>query len=216
MLTKRQHELLSFLITYQSKNAISPSYEEMRDALHLRSKSAVHALVEGLEKRGYCRKVPHSARAIEILKNPLDTIPSALSHERELDLLSLEKNVPYFGLMPSATSMDFLENSQSTFMLPSSLGEESNELIALTVQGDFLKDFGILSGDVLVLKLQKNLEEEMLALVSVGHKLMLRKCSLEGGRVFLKTANRYMIPESYFLEEIKVHGKVSSLLREKI
>lgn len=220
MLTKRQHELLSFLVAYQKDNVRSPSYEEMRAALQLKSKSAVHALVEGLVKRKYCRRVPNRARALKILKTPESE--AAKLGEATAGSISPSSegvfSVPFYGTLSSAASLALLERAEGDtpilkVLLPEDI-QDPQEVLSFTLSGDFLRDWGILSGDTLIVKKGSISKEGAIMLVSVGDKLMLRKWVGAGSRITLKTANRYMIPETHTLEEIKIHGTLVYLHRE--
>ena len=200
MLTKRQHELLAFLVDYQKRNALSPSYEEICVGLNLRSKSAVHGLVNGLEKRGYCKRSPNRARAIEILKT-VDHDVEALSIS-STDLLS----VPFFGSMGSVSSLDFLDHPQGFFRILGEYFPQDSDFRAFEIQGDYLKDWGILSGDKGVFKNTEEAIDGALMLVSADQKLMVRKWVNEGSKVTLKTASKYMIPEVYSKEQVRIYG----------
>ena len=180
MLTKRQHELLSFLVDYQKDNVRSPSYEEMRAALGLKSKSAVHALVEGLIKRKYCRRVPNRARALKIIKTPeseaakLGNTPAGAPAPSG-DLWS----VSAYGAITSSASTDVLTAPDAPITvvksaLPEGI-ENPSDLMAMTLYGDFLRDWGALSGDTLVFQKTDTPKDGGIMLVSVEDKLMLRE-----------------------------------------
>ncbi len=211
MLTKRQHELLAFLVDYQTRNALSPSYEEICRALKLRSKSAVHGLVNGLEKRGYCKRFPNRARAIEILKT-VDSDMAALGTLSPSSSSSDVQVIPFFGILGSVGSLSTMDMPQRTVNVLKEFLPEG-DLKAFEVQGDFLKDWGILNGDQVIFQATTEGMHDMVMLVSIDQKLMLRKWVNEGHRVTLKTANRYMIPEIHFKEQVKVHGKMVFLWR---
>ena len=216
MLTKRQHELLSFLVSYQKDNVRSPSYEEMRQALDLQSKSAIHALVEGLVKRKYCKRIPNRARALKILKTPEDEV-AALGSVSAPAGPSDTWSIPFFGAITSTASVDvFLKPSAPLNVVKASLPkgvDNPDSLMAMNIQGDFLREWGVLSGDMLVFQKTDAPVEAGIMLVSVEDKLMLRKWTNEGGRITLRTANRYLIPETHHMDEIRIHGKLVYLTR---
>lgn len=216
VLTRRQHELLSFLIHYQKRHGISPSYDEMREGMALRSKSTVHSLVEALKKKGYCKLSPHAARTIEVLKTPDQDQEVFDAYEKQIESTNSPTlpSIPLFGSLPSSISLNFLEDSQSAFSLNRVLFPEG-DLFALTLQGDFLKEFALLNEDILILKKTNTGHHGGLFLVSVDHELMLRRFEVEGTRILLKTSNKYMIPRAHEEKEICVHGEVVGLLRTK-
>lgn len=214
MLTKRQHELLSFLIQYQLGHGLSPSYDEMRRALKLQSKSTVHSLVEGLEKRGYCKRSPHAARTIEVLKTPDQDQETFNQHQEKMGggYQSQGVTIPFFGALPSTIGLDFLDHPKGSVAIVRDSFPEG-DLFALTLQGDFLKEWGLLNGDTLILRKETKGIHDKLMLVSVGHELMLRRYEIERNHVSLKTANKYMIPRVQTFEDIKIHGEVVGLVR---
>jgi repressor LexA len=209
VLTKRQHELLSFLIQHQKQHGMSPSYDEMRQHLNLQSKSTVHSLVEGLEKRGYCKRSPHAARTIEVIKTPDQDKLS----DMDISPKSQGTEIPFFGVLPSTISLDFLDHPKETFQIVRDHFPDG-DLFSLAIQGDFLKEWGILNGDTLILKKETGGTHDTLTLVSVGHELMLRHYGLEGSRISLKTANKYMIPRVESPDNITIHGVVVGLFRK--
>ena len=216
VLTRRQHELLSFLIHYQKHHGISPSYDEMRQGLNLRSKSTVHSLVEALKKRGYCKLSPHAARTIEVLKTPDQDQEVFDAHEKQIEPLTngVMAEIPLFRSLPSSISLNFLDAPYSTLSLNRGLFPEG-DLFALSLQGDFLKEAALLNEDILILKKTNIGRHGGLFLVSVDHELMLRRFEVEGVRVLLKTSNKYMIPRAHNEKEVCVHGEVVGLLRAK-
>jgi repressor LexA len=212
VLTKRQHELLAFLVDYQKSNALSPSYEEICRGLQLKSKSAVHGLVNGLEKRGYCRRVPNQARAIEILKTVEDDVGALATKSFSASSDDLA-TVPFFGILGSVGSLDLLSTPQSFLKVMKESLPERSDFRAFEIQGDFLKDWGILAGDKVVFDNTNEWVSGGAMLVSRDEKLMIRKWEDEGHRVTLKTANKYMIPEVYPKEVVGIHGVLVFLLR---
>jgi repressor LexA len=212
VLTKRQYELLAFLVDYQKRNALSPSYEEISRTLHLRSKSTVHGLVKGLEKRGYCKRVPNRARAIEILKTVEDDREALETKESGLMSENLV-SVPFFGTLGAVGSLDILSAPQSFLKVVKESLPQGSHFRVFEVQGDFLKDGGILNGDKVVFENTNEWRSGAVVLVSKDQKLMIRKWEDEGHRVTLKTGNKYMIPEVHPKEHLCVHGALVLLSR---
>lgn len=216
MLTKRQHELLSFLVDYQARNAVSPSYEEIGKALNLTSKSAVHGLVSGLVKRGYCKRSANKARAIKILKKPetqSDVMVKAPPAVSEGDAFS----IPFFGPITSTALVDVLQVNQKPIILSKSYFPEriqsADQLMAFEVQGDFLQTHAVLDKDIVVVEKTSELREGTCMLFSVNNQLLLRRWKHEGDKIEVIQANKYMTPVSFFAEDVKVHGHVVFLKR---
>jgi repressor LexA len=203
VLTKRQHELMVFLVHYQETHSHSPSYEEIAQALHLKSKSAVSSLINNLVKRGYCRRVPNRARSIQILK------PIEDNNRNTKSLISSSEgvvSVPFFGTLGNSASLDLLSVPQSVLKIAKDSLPQGPDFRAFDVKGEYLKDWGILPGDNIVFKTTNESINGGVMLISRGKYLMVRKLEHAGHKVILKTANRFTIPELYPKEDIAVHG----------
>lgn len=214
MLTRRQHELLTFLVTYQKHRGVSPSYEEMGEALGLKSKSAVHGLIEGLEKKGYCQKEPNRARALKILKTPdADTKKLQESGLRSEGAETIQ--VPFFGHMTSSARKDLLSMPKKSInFLRAAFPPGGDDLFAFSIQGDFLKEWGILEGDLVVFQKTDHPIEGGVLLTVAGESLMIRKWEEDGrGRVTLKAANKYLIPEVHERSKLQAQGTLVHVSR---
>jgi repressor LexA len=216
MLTKKQHELLMFINDRLGDTGISPSFEEMKDALDLKSKSGVHRLISALEERGFIRRLPNRARALEILKIPETataklapiasapkTIPIAAN-----DILEL----PLHGRIAAGQPIEAIEGQDSLSVPAAFLG--SGEHYALEVAGDSMVEEGILDGDyALIRKAEVAREGEIVVALVDGHDATLKTFRREGSMVRLDPANRNYEPQRYSPEQVSIQGTLAGLLR---
>ena len=173
MLTQKQHELLLYIYHHLTGHGVSPSFEEMKDALGLRSKSGIHRLVTGLEERGFIRRLPHRARAIEVLRLPDDVsqavaraqgfAPRVIEGDRKAPepedalagaVLSGEADatqLPLYGRIAAGTPIEALRDSTNFVDVPTSLLSRG-EHYALEVEGDSMTEAGILDGDTVIIQ----------------------------------------------------------------
>lgn len=227
MLTRKQHELLRFIQIRLEETGISPSFEEMKDALDLKSKSGVHRLISALEERGFIRRLPNRARALEVIKLPEDVSnkPSpraaansndALAGQRKPATMSAPANdvivVPLHGRIAAGMPIEALEG-QSTLPVPAAL-LGSGEHYALEVSGDSMIDAGILDGDyALVRRADTARDGEIIVALVRGEEATLKYMRKEGGMVRLDPANAAHEPQVYRPDEVVVQGKLAGLLR---
>ena len=172
MLTKKQRELLLFINQRLTATGVSPSFDEMKDALHLKSKSGIHRLVSGLEERGFIRRLPHRARALEVVKLPEESaVPAAGATERgrfsptvirgdfggSLPGSPVAQDVeavdlPLYGRIAAGTPIEALRDQSTTVGVPGSLLGRGGEHYALEVAGDSMIEAGILDGDTVIIQ----------------------------------------------------------------
>src|SRR5580704_4569371 len=164
MLTKKQHELLTFINRRLSATGIAPSFDEMKDALNLRSKSGIHRLISGLEERGFIRRLPHRARALEVVKLPEESAASTATERGRFSPTVIRgdfsgslpgapvandveaMNLPLYGRIAAGTPIEALRDQSTTVGVPASLLSRSGEHYALEVSGDSMIEAGILDG----------------------------------------------------------------------
>ena len=227
MLTAKQHELLLFIQKRLEETGISPSFEEMKDALDLKSKSGVHRLISALEERGFIRRLPNRARALEVLKQPdnveskapvaansNDAIGKAMSApsatpEAANDVIE----IPLHGRIAAGAPIEALEDHQSLPVPAALLG--TGEHYALEVSGDSMMEAGILDGDfALVRKSETARDGEIVVALVRGEEATLKYLHREsGGMVRLDPANGAYDPQVYPSNEVEVQGKLAGLLR---
>ncbi len=224
MLTRKQHELLRFIQTRLEESGISPSFEEMKEALDLKSKSGVHRLISALEERGFIRRLPNRARALEVLRQPEDTNskpvqPAAPANSNETSAPRAMPEpandvveIPLHGRIAAGVPIEALEG-QSTLPVPAAL-LGSGEHYALEVSGDSMIDAGILDGDFALVKRTTNARDgEIVVALVRGEEATLKYLRREGSMVRLDPANAAYEPQVYGPDEVEVQGKLAGLLR---
>ena len=220
MLTRKQHELICFIQDRLAETGISPSFEEMKEALDLKSKSGVHRLISALEEREFIRRLPNRARALEVLRMP----------EREGGkVVPIRSNIPAPSLPAAANSNDIIElplhgriaagvpieamEGQSSLSVPAAL-LGPGEHYALEVSGDSMIDAGILDGDyALIRKTETARDGEIIVALVNDHEATLKYFRNLGRDVRLDPANATHEPQLYKAEQVRVQGRLAGLLR---
>ena len=224
MLTAKQHELLHFIQEKLDESGISPSFEEMKEALGLKSKSGIHRLISALEERGFLRRLPNRARALEVIKLP-EGSKTAAPVARET-VVPLRKPAP--ALRPIAAN-DIIEvplHGRIAAGVPIEAFEDHNQLAvpaallgagdhyALEVSGDSMIEAGILDGDyALIQKADTAREGDIVVALVDGQDATLKYFRREGRMIRLDPANSAYEPQRYEAERVMVQGRLSGLLR---
>ncbi|GIX20158.1 MAG: LexA repressor [Erythrobacter sp.] len=222
MLTAKQHELLRFIQQRLEETGISPSFEEMKEALDLKSKSGVHRLISALEERGFLRRLPNRARALEVIRQPGDVTPiragigaasgPAMPRTPAPEPANYVIELPLHGRIAAGAPIEALEG-QSTLPVPAAL-LGPGEHFALEVSGDSMVEAGIFDGDyALVRRTNVAREGEIVVALVRGEEATLKYLRREGGKVRLDPANSAYAPQYYRPEEVEVQGKLAGLLR---
>jgi len=216
MLTKKQHELLMFIHDRLADTGISPSFEEMKDALDLKSKSGVHRLISALEERQFIRRLPNRARALEVVRmpeltggksSPVTTAPKLMPVAAN-DILDL----PLHGRIAAGQPIEAIEGQDSLSVPAAFLG--SGEHYALEVAGDSMVEEGILDGDyALIRKVDIAREGEIVVALIDQNEATLKTFRREGSMVRLDPANRNYEPQRYAPEQVAIQGTLAGLLR---
>jgi repressor LexA len=211
MLTRKQSELLTYLSDHMQQHDVPPSFDEMRDALGLASKSGVHRLVSGLEERGYIRRLANRARAIEILK-PVTAAASGvvtLAVETASNLVSL----PLLGRIAAGTPIEALSDPTNHLEIPASM-VGSGEHFALEIVGDSMVGAGILDGDTVVIQRAETARHGEIVVALINQQEATLKTLLkEPGRVGLEAANPRYETRYFSTGEVEVQGKLAGLIR---
>ena len=224
MLTKKQKNLLIFINEKLKRTGISPSYDEMRVSLNLKSKSGIHRLISALEERGFIKRLPHKARALEVIKLPENAGAQDLYNNFSpkiikggLDLNKIDNEevfVPVLGKIAAGAPIEALEDKTESLPLSKSfLG--SNEYFALKVEGDSMIDAGINTGDYVIIK-KTNIAESGKIVVALidDHEATLKRMRKKGPSVALESANPAYETKIYNSERIKIQGVLASLYRK--
>jgi repressor LexA len=222
MLTAKQHELLHFIQQRLDTSGISPSFEEMKEALGLKSKSGIHRLISALEERGFLRRLPNRARALEVLKVP----EAAKTPVRNDNIVPLRKpapalkpiaandiiEVPLHGKIAAGVPIEAFEDHNQLAVPAALLG--AGEHYALEVSGDSMVEAGIFDGDyALIQKASTAREGDIVVALVDGQDATLKYFRREGKMIRLDPANSAYEPQRYEAERVMVQGRLSGLLR---
>jgi repressor LexA len=215
MLTVKQRELLTYIDQRLKASGVSPSFDEMREALDLKSKSGVHRLISALEERQFIRRLPNRARALEVMRLP-DTqgAAPALSAPQPRTVVPANDTIDLMlaGRIAAGTPIEALQG-QDSFPVPAAL-LGPGEHYALEVSGDSMVDEGILDGDyVLIRKVDTAREGEIVVALIDDAEATLKTFRREGQMVRLDPANRSHEPQRYDPRRVKIQGKLAGLIR---
>ncbi|QZH74681.1 MAG: transcriptional repressor LexA [Erythrobacter sp.] len=217
MLTAKQHELLLFINRRLEASGISPSFEEMKEALDLKSKSGVHRLISALEERGFIRRLANRARALEVVKMPENmandpvakvVAPPAAVREPANDVIE----IPLHGKIAAGLPLEALESDRSLPVPAALLGPGDH--YALEVSGDSMIEAGIFDGDyALVRKADTARDGDIVVALINDEEATLKYLYHESGKIRLDPANSSHDPQIYADSQVKVQGKLAGLLR---
>ncbi|MCC2979664.1 MULTISPECIES: transcriptional repressor LexA [unclassified Sphingomonas] len=217
MLTRKQHELICFINDRLAETGVSPSFEEMKEALDLKSKSGVHRLISALEERGFLRRLPNRARALEVLKMPeraeVKQSPTPASTRRIVPEPANDVvEVPLHGRIAAGVPIEAIEGA-STLPVPAAL-LGSGEHFALEVAGDSMVEAGILDGDFALIRKQDVARDgEIVVALIEDSEATLKYFRREGAMIRLDPANRAYDPQRYAPAQVRVQGKLAGILR---
>ncbi|HYX45741.1 MAG TPA: transcriptional repressor LexA [Sphingomicrobium sp.] len=215
MLTAKQRELLLFIDDRLKEDGVSPSFDEMREALDLKSKSGVHRLISALEERGFIRRLPNRARALEILKLPETAAarPSAtVTPIRHAVIANDTMEIPLHGRIAAGTPIEALQGTES-FAVPAAL-LGPGEHYALEVSGDSMVDEGILDGDfALIRKVDSARDGEIVVALIDDEEATLKTYRREGRMIRLDPANSRYEPQRYEEGRVRIQGRLAGLIR---
>jgi repressor LexA len=235
MLTRKQHELLMFIHERMKESGIPPSFDEMKDALDLASKSGIHRLITALEERGFIRRLPNRARALEVVKLPDSMNPSLGGRKARFEPSVIEGNlgkaaapsprasaddyarpisIPVMGRIAAGTPIEAIQSHSHTIAVPPEmLG--AGEHYALEVRGDSMIDAGIFDGDTVLIKKQEHAStgEIIVALVD-DEEATLKRLRRKGNTIALEAANPAYETRIFPPDRVKVQGRLVGLLRK--
>jgi repressor LexA len=227
MLTRKQHELLMFIHERIKETGVSPSFDEMKEALDLASKSGIHRLITALEERGFLRRLAHRARALEVMKLPQQATASAPSmgpggfvptvvesgRAEARQIANDVRELPVLGKIAAGTPIEAIQHERDRLQVPESiLG--AGEHFVLEVQGDSMIQAGILDGDFVVIRKTNaaNSGEIVVALV-MNQEATLKRLRRKGASVALEAANPAYETRIFGPDQVEVQGKLVGLIR---
>ena len=232
MLTRKQHELLSFIQERLKQDGVPPSFDEMKDALDLRSKSGIHRLIMALEERGFIRRLPNRARAIEVVRVPEQSVPAVTPRGRfnpsviEGTLGKVRPrtegsgsgapevvSIPVMGRIAAGTPVSAIQARSHTIAMPPDM-LASGDHFALEVRGDSMVDAGILDGDTVVIRRQDTADtgDIIVALID-DEEATLKRLRRRGSSIALEAANPAYETRVLGPDRVRIQGKLVSLLR---
>lgn len=226
MLTRKQYDLLQFIHTRLQRDGVPPSFDEMKDALDLRSKSGIHRLITALEERGFIRRLAHRARAIDIVRLP-DSLEAASGFQpavidggradRPAAALALEAasiELPVMGRIAAGTPIEAIQQVSHNVAVPASMLASRGRHYALEVKGDSMIEAGINNGDIVVIQEQAtaNNGDIVVALIE-GEEATLKTFRRRGATIALEAANPAYETRLYQDHQVRVQGKLVGLIR---
>ena len=223
MLTKKQKNLLLFINKKIRSSGVSPSYEEMKNSLNLKSKSGIHRLISALEERGFIKRLAHKARALEVLKLPETASANDIYNSFSpsvitggLDTHKTKKNiheVPVLGKIAAGTPIEAIQNEVSRISIPDELSK-GGEHFGLKVSGDSMIEAGINDGDTVIVKKANTANNGQIVVALIDdHEAMLKRIRKKGKIVALESANQKYETKIFGPDRVKVQGVLVSLYR---
>ena len=223
MLTKKQKNLLMFINKRLRSSGVSPSYEEMKHSLNLKSKSGIHRLISALEERGFIRRLAHKARALEVIKLPETASandiynsfsPSVIKGGLDKEPSNNENSeIPVLGKIAAGTPIEAIQNEVSRIPLPANI-ERNGEYFGLKIQGDSMIEAGINEGDTVIVKKTDTADNGKIVVALIDdHEAMLKRIRRKGKTIALESANRNYETKIFGPDRVKVQGVLVSLYR---
>ncbi len=222
MLTRKQHELLMYIHDRIKETGVSPSFDEMKDALDLASKSGIHRLITALEERGFLRRLPHRARALEVTKLPESAAPTPAKMPLKLKLVdgvrpapaaNDTRDLPILGKIAAGTPIEAIQHERDRIAVAESM-LSSGEHYVLEVQGDSMINAGILDGDHVIIRKGDNANSgEIVVALVMGEEATLKRLRRKGASIALEAANPAYETRIFGPNQIQVQGKLVGLIR---
>ncbi len=230
MLTRKQYDLLMFIHDRLQDTGVSPSFDEMKAALDLKSKSGIHRLITGLEERGFIRRLPHRARALEVVRMPENTEPEALP-QRNRRVASIRHRevgtrgsairgsadsvqLPLYGRIAAGTPIEALRDHSNQVEVPVGMLGRGDHY-ALEVDGESMIDAGILDGDTVIIERCENADEgEIVVALVEAEEVTLKRFRRLGSQVGLEPANKMFRTQIYDPGQVDIQGRLVGLLRK--
>ena len=204
MLTKKQKELYDYLDHYIKSNQISPSFEEMKKAVNLKSKSGIHRLITSLEQRGFIKRHKHKARAMEITKKLYQNNSNESSYE-----------IPLLGAIAAGNPIEAIENPDEYISIPSNFMSPNNQYFGLKVKGLSMIDKGIFDGDVAVIKKTSSvLNGKIAAVLTNDNEITLKTININNNKIYLIPANKNFEEKIFNIDEVQIQGALTGIIRK--
>jgi repressor LexA len=228
VLTQRQHQLLQFIQSYLGNQGVPPSFEEMRDALKLKSKSGIHRLITGLVERGYIRRLQYRARALEVIRLPANWRGDAAEPDAATNVvqghfgarpdLAAEEggtlSLPLYGRIAAGTPIEALRDHTTQVAVPPHLLGSAGDHYALEVVGDSMIEAGIQDGDIVVIERRDAADNGDIVVAMIDEtEVTLKRMRRKGGTIALEAANPQYETRIFGANRVKVQGRLVGLMR---
>ena len=223
MLTKKQRNLLIFINRKIRSTGISPSYDEMKNSLNLKSKSGIHRLISALEERGFIKRLPHKARALQVLKLPETASANDIYNTFSPSVIkgglddtnskSNNEEISVLGTIAAGTPIEAIQNEISKVILPVEF-HKKGDFFGLKIQGNSMIEAGINEGDTVIIKKTNNADNGQIVVALIDDNVaMLKKIRRKGNSIALESANKNYETKIFGQDRVKVQGVLVSLYR---
>lgn len=216
MLTQKQYNLLMFINKVNKETGQCPSFDEMKDAIGLRSKSGIHALISSLEERGFIKKIPHKARAMEVVRLPKFKPQAVIDEEnkREEAIKNGSVQIHYYGKIAAGMPIEALADENKYISVPFEMVANGN-YYALKIEGDSMNEAGILNGDTAIIRQQEQARNGQIVVALINNsEATLKKLQKNGDSISLIPCNKNYQIQHYKSQEVKVQGVLSGIIRK--
>lgn len=215
MLTEKQYNLLMYINKINKEKGQCPSFDEMKEAIGLHSKSGIHALITSLEERGFIRKLPHRARSLEVLRLPKFKPQSVIEEEKKRDeaVRNGSVQIHYYGKIAAGLPIEALADETETLHVPYEM-VSNGKFYALKIEGDSMIEAGILNGDTAIIRQQEQANNGQIVVALINNsEATLKKLQKDGNFVNLIACNKDYAPQRYEAQNVKIQGVLSGIIR---
>jgi len=216
MLTEKQYNLLMFINKVNRETGKCPSFDEMKEAIGLKSKSGIHALITSLEERNFIRRLPHKARAMEVIRMPRFKPQAIIEEEkkREEALQNGAVQIPLYGKIAAGTPIEAIANETETISVPFDM-VSLGQYYALTIEGDSMVEAGILDGDIAIIRRQSQADNGKIVVALVDNsEATLKILKKSGENIHLVPCNKNYQPKILPARRVKIQGVLSGIVRK--
>lgn len=215
MLTEKQYKLLMFINKVTKETGCSPSFDEMKDAIGLKSKSGIHSLINALAEREFIKKLPHKARALEVIKMPKFKPRAIIEEEkkREVALQNSAAQIPFYGKIAAGVPIEAIADETQTISVPFDMVARG-KYYALSIEGDSMIEAGIFDGDIAIIKKSDTADNGQIVVALVDNsEATLKVFQKNKNEVFLIPCNKNYQTKILEAKRVKIQGVLSSIIR---
>lgn len=215
MLTEKQYNLLMFINKVNRETGQCPSFDEMKNAIGLKSKSGIHALITSLEERNFIRRLPHKARALEVIRLPRFKPQAIIEEEkkREQALQNSSAQIPLYGKIAAGTPIEAIADETQTVSVPFEMVSHG-QFYALTIEGDSMIEAGIMDGDTAVIRKQNQADNGKIVVALIDNQeATLKILQKNGSSVKLIPCNKDYKTRTFEADRVKIQGTLAGIIR---